>query len=238
MALRGWCGECAGYVTLTDEGLCPNGHLRPSLRGVVEVPDAAGAGPAGVPQPAHLVAATEVPVTDAVYPFDIKIPVVLGLMTVTWIASSLVFRVPVSITVAGLWAWFAFRTATKAYAATDSDGLEFVANGLWRRKIEWRSIVTGRREGDKVRLEVFQGQPAVLTLKSVRTNRREQLPTELAHRLGARWAPCATETELSAASRAARMRTLLPLVLLLLVVLFLFYVLRIRHPEWIQQFPL
>jgi hypothetical protein len=37
MAKRAWCSGCNGYVMLTGEGLCPNGHPKPSLRGIEEV---------------------------------------------------------------------------------------------------------------------------------------------------------------------------------------------------------
>ena len=39
MAKRAWCSGCNGYVMLTEEGLCPNGHPKPSLRGIEEVAD-------------------------------------------------------------------------------------------------------------------------------------------------------------------------------------------------------
>jgi hypothetical protein len=37
MPKRAWCNECKALVILTDEGLCPNGHQKPSLRGIEEV---------------------------------------------------------------------------------------------------------------------------------------------------------------------------------------------------------
>lgn len=39
MAKRSWCNECGCYVTLTDDGLCPQGHPESELRWVEEVSD-------------------------------------------------------------------------------------------------------------------------------------------------------------------------------------------------------
>jgi hypothetical protein len=37
MPKRAWCNECKALVMLTGEGMCPNGHPRPALRGIEEV---------------------------------------------------------------------------------------------------------------------------------------------------------------------------------------------------------
>lgn len=56
MARRAWCSDCNGYVLLTDEGLCPHGHPKPSLRGIEEW----NGGPTPAPRPqTHVPSATQ-----------------------------------------------------------------------------------------------------------------------------------------------------------------------------------
>lgn len=56
MAKRAWCNECNCYVILTWDEICPEGHPRPALRAIEEVPD--GALPA---QPARRAPAPSTP---------------------------------------------------------------------------------------------------------------------------------------------------------------------------------
>jgi hypothetical protein len=42
MPKRAWCSECGGYVMLTAEEICPNGHPRSALRAIEEVASQSG----------------------------------------------------------------------------------------------------------------------------------------------------------------------------------------------------
>jgi hypothetical protein len=249
MAVRAWCDGCTKYVVLTGEGLCPEGHPRPALRNLEEIPDGVQTLSADSPRVAAEMAAN-VASPGAVYPYDAKIPVVAGSMAVAGVA--LVYmqwsRVAspglgglVEVWFLGFFLWIAVWTATRPYAVTDDQGLVLwlpkapFSIGARRRTIEWHQVTTGSRDGYTVRLELIQGGPALVYLANLRPRERDRLLKQLAQRLGTRWVHPAGETE-SINWGAASFRTSLPLLLLLVVVLAFFYLMRL-HPDWIQGPP-